>query len=43
MPKADEAARHTLALDDSDAEAYSSLAHVQYYNWNWASVLDRHA
>ena len=39
MPKADEAARHTLALDDSDAEAYSALAHVlQYYNWNWASV-----
>jgi TolB-like protein/DNA-binding winged helix-turn-helix (wHTH) protein/Flp pilus assembly protein TadD len=36
MPKAEAAARKALALDDSLAEAHSSLAGVLYrYHWDW--------
>jgi serine/threonine-protein kinase len=36
MPKAEEAARKALALDDTLAEAHASLAGVLYrYDWDW--------
>ena len=36
MPKAEEAARQALALDDTLAEAHASLAGVLYrYRWDW--------
>ncbi|HJQ23373.1 MAG TPA: protein kinase [Blastocatellia bacterium] len=39
MPLAKEAATHALALDDSLAEAHTSLAYILlYYDWNWAEA-----
>jgi TolB-like protein/tetratricopeptide (TPR) repeat protein len=39
MPKAEAAARHALALNDTLAEAHASLAGVLYrYHWNWAEA-----
>ena len=39
MTKAQEAVRHALALDDSDAFAHAASAQVmQYYSWDWAGA-----
>jgi TolB-like protein/DNA-binding winged helix-turn-helix (wHTH) protein/Flp pilus assembly protein TadD len=39
MPKAEAAARKALALDDTLAEAHTSLAAVLYrHNWDWAGA-----
>lgn len=39
MPKAEAAAREALKLDDTLAEAHSSLAGILYrYHWNWADA-----
>ena len=39
MPKAEAAARKALALDDTLAEAHTSLAGVLYrYHWDWAGA-----
>jgi serine/threonine-protein kinase len=39
MPKAREAARNALALDDTLAEAHISLANVYWgYEWDWAAA-----
>jgi TolB-like protein/Flp pilus assembly protein TadD len=39
MPKAEAAARKSLELDDSNAEAHTALALVQHhYRWDWASA-----
>jgi DNA-binding winged helix-turn-helix (wHTH) protein/TolB-like protein len=36
MPKAKEAARKALSLDDGVAEAHASLAYIEFtYDWNW--------
>jgi eukaryotic-like serine/threonine-protein kinase len=38
-PKAEEAAKKAIALDEKLAESYASLAAVSYrYNWNWADA-----
>lgn len=36
--RAEAAARDAIRLDDTLAEAYTSLAHVRLYDWNWASA-----
>src|SRR5262249_5163229 len=39
MPKSKAAAEKAIALDDSLAEAYTSLARVkQYYDWDWTGA-----
>ncbi len=39
MPRAQEAARQALALDDSEAAAhYASALVLQYYDWDWAGA-----
>jgi TolB-like protein len=39
MPRAEEAARKALALDDSLAEAHAALALVQHhFHWNWVEA-----
>jgi DNA-binding winged helix-turn-helix (wHTH) protein/TolB-like protein/Flp pilus assembly protein TadD len=36
MPKAEAAAQHALAIDDSLAEAHTSLAYLKFtYDWDW--------
>jgi tetratricopeptide (TPR) repeat protein len=39
MPKAKEAALHSLALDDALGEAHASLAYVTFfYDWDWSTA-----
>lgn len=39
MPKAEQAAREALSLDDSLAEAHTSLAYIKFtYDWDWAGA-----
>lgn len=39
MPKAEEAAQKALAIDDSLAEAHTSLAYLKFtYDWDWNSA-----
>ena len=41
MPKAEEAAKKALAIDDSLAEAHASLGYLKFiYDWDWAGAED---